>query len=527
MTLFQKRCSRLLTTAFAVCLLAIVSGCGDSEDPRLTALRDRGVRFSLNEQGQVTGLYLYGDDEHGFGDNDLEFLKDYPSVKLLLIESEKITDAGLKHIKPLKNLEELDLSLCRGEADKSGKFSGGITNAGLATLKEIPTLKRVGLQATRVTDEAVDRLQRDLPKCRIDFNYNDQVLATMRRQGLGVISTVRQMGAVVEFDDGDASKPIDLKLGITDLPLYYIGREKTLRSLTLRGAFTASGLEHLSGLPELESLDMADPYGRRNIDPAAMRTLTSLSRLSSLDLSGNQIGDTDLQMLEKLTNLKSLKVVGCPVTDRAIQRLKKSLPDCEITHSNDPLLNALLNHNGDLPAAVEAAATNAERDKDNEGKIVRVEFRLVRISDKGLAELKKLNELQSLHFVYCRSFTDEGMRNLGQMTKLKSLTISHASIGSRGVSRIAALVGLEKLDLSTNRVGSRSGQFIDDGCMRDLAALKKLTSLSLRGTEISDTGLRRLEGLTELQTLDVRRTRVTEEGLQRLKKRLPNCKVEF
>ena len=524
MTVFQNRFSRLLTTAFAVCLLAIVSGCGDNEAPTLTALRDRGVRFSLNEQGQVTGLYLYADDQHGFGDDDLKFLKDYPSVKLLLIESKMITDAGLEHVKPLKNLEELDLSLCHGEADKSGKFSGGITNAGLATLKGIPTLKRVGLQATRVTDEAVDRLQRDLPKCRIDFNYNDQILATMRRQGSSIIATVRQLGAVVEFDDGDKSKPIDLKLGTSDLALYYIGREKTLKSLTLRGIFTASGLVHLSGLPELESLDMADPYGRRNIDPAGMRTLTSLSKLSSLDLSGNQIGDTDLQMLEKLTELKSLTVVGCPVTDRAIQRLKKSLPDCEITHSNDPLLNALLNHNGDLPAAVETAATNVEHDKDNEGKIVGVEFRLARISDKGLAELKKLDELQWLHFVYCRSFTDEGIRNLGQMTKLKSLTISHASIGNRGVSRIAALAGLEKLDLSTNRVGARSGQYIDDGCMRDISALKKLTALSLRGTEISDTGLRRLESLAELKTLDIRDTR---DGLQRLKKRLPNCKVEF
>jgi len=141
--------------------------------------------------------------------------------------------------------------------------------------------------------------------------------------------------------------------------------------------------------------------------------------------------------------------------------------------------------------------------------------------------LKKLDELEWLHFVYCRSFTDEGMRNLGQMTKLTSLTISHASISNRGVARIAALAGLEKLDLSTNRVGARSGQYIDDGCMRDIAALKKLTSLSLRGTEISDTGLRRLEGLAELKTLDIRGTRVTENGLQRLKKRLPNCKVEF
>jgi hypothetical protein len=212
------------------------------------------------------------------------------------------------------------------------------------------------------------------------------------------------------------------------------------------------------------------------------------------------------------------------VTDRALQRLKKSLPDCEITHSHDPLLNKLLNHNGDVPTAVKAAATNYELKDD---KIMEVEFRLSRISDKGLAELKKLDELQSLHFVYCRRFTDEGMRSLGQMSKLKSLTLSHTSIGNRGVSRIAALAGLEQLDLSTNRVGSRSGQYIDDGCMRDIAALRKLTALSLRGTEISDTGLRRVQDLAELKTLDVRGTRVTEAGVQRLKKKLPNCKVKF
>ena len=525
MNLFQERFSRFVTSLFLVGLLGIASGCGDSEDPALAALRDRGVRFTLNEQGEVTGLYLYGDDEHAFGDDDLEFLKDYPSVKLLLIESTKITDAGLQHVKPLKNLEELDLALCHGEVDDRGNVSGGITNDGLATLKEIPTLKRVGLQATRVTDEAVDRLQRDMPKCQIGFNYNDQILAAMRRQGRGVIATVRQLGAEVEFDGDDESDPIDLKLGTTDLALYYVGREKTLKSLTLRGAFTGTGLAHLAGLPQLESLDIADSSGRRNIDAATMQTLTSFSKLKSLDLSGNQIGDTELQMLEKLTSLETLKVIGCPVTDRALQRLKKSLPDCEVIHSNDPLLNELLNLGGDVSAAVRAAAHKVE--PIDEGKIVGIEFRLSRISDKGLAELKKLDELQWLHFTFCRKFTDDGMRNLVQMSNLKSLTLSHTSLSNRGVSKIATLTGLEQLDLSTNRVGVRSGQFIDDGCMRDIGKLRELTALSLRGTEISDIGLRRLEDLAKLKSLDIRDTRVTEGGLQRIKKKLPNCKVEF
>lgn len=520
--------------SLAVCLLGIASGCGDGEDPRFAALRDRGARFTLNEKGELTGLYLYGDDQHGFGDDDLDFLKDYQSVKLLLIESKKLTDAGLQHVKSLKNLEELDLTLCQGEKDERGNVSGGITNEGLKTLQEISTLKRIGLQATLVTDEGADRLQRAMPMCRVEFNYRDAILATMLqqltvaiatgREPEGIVDAARKMGAGITYDNDDKLKPIDAKWAFSDLSLFYIGREKTLKSLTLRGDFTGNGLAHLTDLPQLESLDIADPYGRRNIDAADMQTLTSISKLKSLDLSGIQMGDTELQMLGKLTALESLKVIGCGVTDPALRRLKKSLPDCQVEYSNDPLLNELLNRDGDVPAAVGAVANSVERE---EGKIVGVEFRLSRISNEGLAELEKLGDLQRLHFVYCRRFTDDGMRSLGQMSKLKSLTLSHTSVGNRGVSRIATLSGLEQLDLSTNRVGVRSGQFIDDGCMRDIAALKALTALSLRGTEISDTGLRRLEVLANLKSLDIRGTRVTEDGLQRIKRKLPDCKVKF
>jgi hypothetical protein len=506
--------------AIAAC---VVAGCGVNEDPQLQSLDERGVRYLLNEQGEVRGLYLYNEPKHPIRDEDVAVVREFPQITLLLIESPHVTDAALQHVKTLANLEELDLAFCSGTGTDGGERTGGITDAGASQLQEMKGLKRIGLQATRVTDAGADRLQRALPDCVVDFNYSDAIVAAMWANKGDVVKALRQLGAAVEFDDD--GRVIDLKFGTTDLALYYVGQLESLKSLTLFGRFTGDGLQHLAGLPQLESLDLTDPSGQRQFDAKAIEAIASLRELTSLTLSGNRLQDQQLPVLEKLSRLQTLNVVGCPLSDGALQKLKQSLPDCEITHSSDPLLNALLNNGGDVPAAVEQVAHGVER--NDAGQIVGVEFRLSQISDKGLEEVRKLDALERLECVYCRSLTDAGMEHVRQMTGLKRLTLSHTRISNVGVARISKVSDLEQLDLSTSRVVMRQVRPVDDGAMLDVAGMKQLRRLSLKGTEISDTGLRRLEGLARLAALDVRGTRVTEEAVERFKERLPQCNVRF
>jgi hypothetical protein len=70
----------------------------------------------------------------------------------------------LAHVKPLRKLEGLSL------------YNTNVTDAGLAELKGLKRLQflQLGLSAPRakkrVTSEGVEHLQKELPKCKIDFD---------------------------------------------------------------------------------------------------------------------------------------------------------------------------------------------------------------------------------------------------------------------------------------------------------------------------------------------------------------------
>ncbi len=65
----------------------------------------------------------------------------------------------------------------------------------------------------------------------------------------------------------------------------------------------------------------------------------------------------------------------------------------------------------------------------------------------------------------------------------------------------------------------------DDG-LRYLKGLTRLKSLDLGGSKVTDAGLEHLEGLTQLQELDLTGTKVTDAGVKKLQQALTNCKIE-
>jgi hypothetical protein len=90
----------------------------------------------------------------------LEKLKALPHLESLILngshqEGNRVTDAGLAHLKGLSQLKVLSLS------------SEKITDAGLANLKGLSQLRELYLQNTQVTDQGVKELQEALPGCKI------------------------------------------------------------------------------------------------------------------------------------------------------------------------------------------------------------------------------------------------------------------------------------------------------------------------------------------------------------------------
>jgi internalin A len=75
------------------------------------------------------------------------------------------------------------------------------------------------------------------------------------------------------------------------------------------------------------------------------------------------------------------------------------------------------------------------------------------------------------------------------------------------------------------KVNLRGTQVTDAG-LKELAALKNLTTLDLNLTQVTDAGLKELATLKNLTTLELVYTKVTDVGLKELRKTLPKCQIQ-
>ena len=89
-------------------------------------------------------------------DDGLENLKGLRLLSNIVLDDTSVTDAGLEHLKSLNHLWALSL--------KNTK----ITDAGLEHLKAMSSLSRLCLAGTATTSEGIKKLQRALPKCKIE-----------------------------------------------------------------------------------------------------------------------------------------------------------------------------------------------------------------------------------------------------------------------------------------------------------------------------------------------------------------------
>lgn len=112
---------------------------------------------------------------------------------------------------------------------------------------------------------------------------------------------------------------------------------------------------------------------------------------------------------------------------------------------------------------------------------------------------------------------------LSQLTQLKkqvvSLKLDGVQFGSAGVSSIAQLTALRKLQLSNTSISDESFQ--------QLKNLKELRSLNLVGTAITAKGLVELADLKQLKYIYVYKTGITPAEGDELKKRLPGTTFDF
>ena len=361
------------------------------------------------------------------------------NLEVLKIERAGITDACMKDIAGLKRLKELDL------------WRNQITDRGLAELKGM-RLEFLGLRTTKVTDRGIDAIKDMTTLKLLDVMDTKVTNAALPKLFWGIPTlTVGGLPRVEVHEQPDDPKDVAAieaaaiygnmpKDNVTE-NIHYInaGHDNQKPSVWMK---------HLTGLPNLKKLTL--PHGRTEDDDLAL--LVGLRALESLDASNSRFSDRGLRYIGSLAGLRELRLRNC-----------------------------------------------------------------TRITSAGIESLGQLSNLKGLD-LDMTPVTDDALRHLAKLTKLEALTLSRNSkVTDAGLAHLAPLVNLQYLSLS--------GTETTDSGLVHLAPLVSLQYLDLGGTETTDSGLVHLRGLKKLRSFHGG-TGVTRVGLLDLKKYAPRLSVD-
>ncbi len=160
----------------------------------------------------------------GVTDNGLATLKNFSELRRLHLENTAIGDAGLTHIAGLTKLEYLNL------------YNTRVTDSGLANLRELKNLRKLYLWQTQVTEQGIRALQAALPNVQIDIgNYQAVAQANDAAKPINATCPVSGQPVKVEFVSTHANQVIGFCCG------------------NCKGKFDANPAEFIAKIPEFKA----------------------------------------------------------------------------------------------------------------------------------------------------------------------------------------------------------------------------------------------------------------------------------
>jgi internalin A len=307
-------------------------------------------------------------------------------------------------------------------------------------------------------------------------------------------------------------------------------RAEAWQQLALLGPWVG-GYKRADRIPRTRTFFLKEPLGPRIVK------LTSLTGLTTLNLSENQIGDDGARALANLTNLASLDLSLNQIGDHGARALANlaNLANLDLSHNQigDDGARALANlaNLASLDLRHNQIGDDGARALSSLASLSSLDLSLNQIGDDGARALANLANLANLYLGDNRIGTD-GARALASLASLSSLDLSFNQIGTDGARALANLASLSSLDLSDNQIGTDGARalaslanlaFLDlslnqigtDGA-RSLASLASLSSLDLSRNQIGDDGARALSSLASLSSLDLSRNQIGDDGARAL-----------
>jgi Leucine-rich repeat (LRR) protein len=370
--------------------------------------------------------------------------------ELRLENCAEIGDDDLLLIDKLVNLKRLDIRRKLGDHVISNKFLSHVRS-----LKKLQELSIVGI--ARITDSGIAEVRGLESLRRLDVSQTGITLA-------GVIAL--KLPNLEDLSVGDYPDDSRLASSLPNLTALSIGLGKRKNQVAVqlpenlrRLSVTQTGsAPEFQSLPQhLEYVSVYNPNFGKDVD---LDWLASLPELAELRILAD--GDKSITAAAKCKKLRSLTLAECsPPSEQGIEYLARI-----------STLESL--------AIVSGA----------------------RVTDRSLGSIGGLADLRSLELGSLNGVTLTGITALARLRGLRSLSIDLDKRSSlrpfdKVLERITSLTALEQLSLHNVRV-------TDEG-MKALSALKKLRSLDLtESSGFTDDGLASLVvALPELRTINI------------------------
>ncbi len=239
-------------------------------------IRKLGGKVEQDSAGNIVAVNL---SSTWVNDTEMLRLASLSKLERLDLSHTRISDEGLLHMRPARQIRDLNLL-----------YAEQITDLGLNAIKGWTNLKRLNVRGTRISDPT-----------------------------LGIIGKLTQLESLDIANTGVTEAGLDALVPLTHLKHLAVGRSR----------FSDDALSVIRLLTTLESLDLSGPRGvARNqraesgaIPPELVGAIGELKELRVLRLGHNQIGAEELRSLPaSLGKLEKLGLEACSrIDDEALQ----------------------------------------------------------------------------------------------------------------------------------------------------------------------------------------------------------------
>lgn len=247
-----------------------------------------------------------------------------------------------------------------------------------------------------------------------------------------------------------------------------------------------------------------------NADASAFYGLSNAKRIEVLEFEATDLNVPAFREIGNLTPLKYLKAVNCWLLPAQLTALQ------DLTHLEHlDLMFSIFKESNETRKEMLGALSPAERKSYND------------LKNEGTGE----------HVILAALLTDRIMPTLGHLTKLKTLRLINTFVTADGLKQLTPLEELEVLEInflgisredtkpfqSMKHLRSLSLITADDSIVETLSHISGLEHLNIWCDKVTEKGAANLATLKNLNRLEIRGNNMSDQGLLILGQ-LPNLK---